>query len=295
MKITLTGATGFIGKALLQTLAEQGHVVRTAGRRAAPGVAFSRWESTSSVFPPAAVEATDVIVHLAGEPLARRWNEDVKRRILESRVDGTNAVVAAIGKASVQPRLLICASAIGYYGDRGEETLRESSAPGGGYLSEVCVSWESAARQAEAMGVRVVMLRTGIVLGKDGGALAQMLLPFRLGLGGRIGSGNQWMSWIHIDDIVGLVLHAIRTEEFRGPVNATAPNPVRNRDFTRELAAVLFRPALFPVPVFALRLLFGEMHQVILSSQRVMPAAALASGYRFRYTELAAALRAVTA
>jgi hypothetical protein len=230
------------------------------------------------------------LVHLTGEPVAQRWTPEVKQRIRSSRVDGTRNLVSALAKLSERPRVLVCASAIGYYGSRGDDLLTETSSPGGDFLAQVVVDWERAAGEAEALGIRVVPLRFGVVLGKDGGALPKMLPPFRLGLGGRLSSGQQWMSWIHVDDVIGLIRFALENSAVRGALNATALQPVTNAEFTRELAAALHRPAVFPVPGLALKLLFGEMAEVILGSQRVVPRAALSAGFRFEYPELRGAL-----
>ena len=241
---------------------------------------------------PAAVSGFDVVVHLAGESVVGRWTEGKKKAIRESRVQGTRNLAAALAQTEAKPLVLVCASAVGFYGDRGEEVLREESPGGQGFLPEVCRKWEEASRIAAGAGIRTVNIRIGLVLTAKGGALGNMLKPFKLGLGGRIGSGQQWWSWIHVDDIVGGIHHAIRTESLSGPVNLVAPNPVRNAEFTKVLASVLGRPAFFPVPEFALRLAFGEMAagELLLASQRVEPGKLLASGYTFRFRELRAAL-----
>lgn len=243
---------------------------------------------------PEALAAADAVIHLAGEPVAQRWSEQVKERIYSSRVDGTRYLVSILKTVPHRPRVLVCASAIGIYGSRGDEILTERSAPGEDFLATVVIDWEQAAQSAEALGVRVVNLRFGVVLGK-GGALAKMLPPFRFGVGGRIGSGQQWVSWIHIDDAVNLALFAMENDAVHGPMNITAPNPVTNLEFTRQLAAALHRPALFPVPPIALKLLYGEMAEAVLSSQRVIPAAAQSDGFRFLYPALAPALANVLA
>lgn len=296
MNITITGATGFIGGKLVEKLLAGGHQVHALGRKRSatlPGeVQFSEWNAGGE--PPAlSLAGCDALIHLAGEPVAQRWNDRVKQRIRGSRIDSTRHLVNALSTQSHRPGVFLCASAIGYYGPRGDEILTEASGPGNDFLARVTLDWEHAAALAEALGIRVVRLRTGVVLGKDGGALAKMLPPFRFGLGGRIGSGKQWMSWIHIDDLIHLILFAIATPSVSGPINGTAPKPVTNREFTNALGTALHRPAIMPVPGFALTLLFGEMAGAILASQRVIPGAALDAGFRFQYPELRAALAAI--
>ena len=275
MRVAITGAGGFIGRRLVRSLNADGHSVAVIGRdpRAL-----------------AAVEGAEAMVHLAGEPVAQRWTAAARRRIRSSRMEGTRRLVEAMRSLSRPPAILVCASAIGIYGPRGDEILTEQSRPGEGFLATVCIEWENEAERAADLGVRVVKLRSGIVLGPDGGALAKMLPVFRMGLGGRLGSGDQWMSWIHAGDLIALIRHAIDFPALRGPVNATAPNPVTNSVFTESLANALGRPALLPVPAFALRWLYGEMSEVLLASQRVVPAAAEAGGFRFRYPQLGLAL-----
>jgi len=228
-------------------------------------------------------------VHLAGENVAQRWTGDAKRRIRESRELGTRRLVCALARLPRRPSALVCASAIGYYGSRGDEILTESSAPGAGFLPEVCMAWEREAVAAEALGIRVVRVRIGILLDAGGGALQRMLPPFRLGVGGRLGDGRQWMSWIHRDDLSELFRLAVE-KPIRGPLNAVAPNPLANAGLTRELARAVHRPAVFPAPEFALRLMFGEMSEVLLSSQRVAPNAAASAGFVFRFPHLGPAL-----
>ncbi len=228
-------------------------------------------------------------MHLAGENVAQRWTGDAKRRIRESRELGTRRLVCALARLPRRPSALVCASAIGYYGSRGDEILTESSAPGAGFLPEVCMAWEREAVAAEALGIRVVRVRIGILLDAGGGALQRMLPPFRLGVGGRLGDGRQWMSWIHRDDLSELFRLAVE-KPIRGPLNAVAPNPLANAGFTRELARAVHRPAVFPAPEFALRLMFGEMSEVLLSSQRVAPNAAASAGFVFRFPHLGPAL-----
>ncbi len=274
MNITISGASGFIGRHLLKSLATAGHAPRALSRHAPPAESLRE---------------ADVVIHLAGEPIAQRWTVEAKRRIRESRVTGTRDLVEALATLPRRPQALICASAIGYYGSRGDEILTESSVPGSGFLPELCVAWEGEAQAAEAFGIRVVRMRTGVVLDAGGGALQRMLPPFRMGVGGRLGSGRQWMSWIHLEDLAGLFQFAVESR-VRAPLNGVAPYPVTNSDFTRELARALGRPAVFPVPGFALRLIFGEMADVLLASQRVAPAAAEAAGFRFRFPQLAPAL-----
>ena len=289
MNITLTGATGFIGQRLTARLRAGGHVLRALGRRAAPGIATTVWDGLGPA-PAAALEGAHAMVHLAGEPVAQRWNTAVKQRIRDSRVQGTRGLVDSLAKLDAKPEVLVCASAIGYYGSRGGELLTEVCPPGEGYLEDVCVEWEREADRAAALGIRVVKVRIGIVLGKEGGALAQMLPPFRMGVGGPLGGGRQWMSWIHADDLVAMIGFALEQREVAGVLNGVAPHPVTNSEFTRELARALHRPALFPVPAFALRALFGEMSRILLASQRVLPEAAQAAGFVFRYPELRGAL-----
>lgn len=295
MQILITGGTGFIGDRLIPRLTAAGNRIRLVGRKARlglpTGVEFKMWDAMSGPPPMEVLSGIDAVVHLAGEPVSQRWTPEIKRRIRESRVQGTRNLLEGLSRMEKKPEALVCASAIGYYGDRGEETLDETSPAGGGFLPQVCVAWEEEARKAEPLGIRTVTLRIGIVLGKEGGALRQMLLPFQAGVGGRLGSGQAWMSWIHVEDMVELIGFSLENQTLRGALNATAPNPVRNAEFTQVLAAVLRRPALFPVPEFVLKLLFGEMAGIILASQRVVPAAALAQGYAFRYPALSAALR----
>ena len=297
MKIVVTGGTGFIGQALCETLAARGDslvaLLRQPGSAGTlpPGTERIQWNSTAGPPPPRVFAGVDGVVHLAGESVARRWTPERKRRIRESRVAGTRHLVEALAALDERPRVLVSASAVGIYGDRGDETLTEESPPGGGFLAEVCAEWEEAAERAAALGVRVARLRIGVVLDAGGGALDQLLPPFTLGLGGPVGSGRQWMSWVHRADVVGLILHALDQPAAAGALNATAPEPLPNRDFARTLGAVLRRPALVPVPALALRLAFGEMATVLLGSQRVLPARTEASGYRFRFPALEPALR----
>jgi hypothetical protein len=293
VKITISGASGFIGRRLLKSLGGEGHTLQVLSRHAGtnmPGnVKVSVWDPAKAEPAGDALRDADAVIHLAGEPVAQRWNEDSKRRIRESRVAGTRNMVQALGRLGKPPAVLVCASAVGYYGSRGDEMLTEQSAPGSGYLAEVCQAWEAEAAKAETLGIRVVRVRIGVVLDGRGGALQRMLPPFRMGVGGRLGDGQQWMSWIHLEDLVGIFRFALESR-ISGPVNGVAPYPVINADFTRALGAAVHRPAIFPVPGFALRLLFGEMSEVLLGSQRVAAAAAEKAGYLFRFPQLGAAL-----
>ncbi len=293
MRITLTGATGFIGGHLVQALLSGGHQLSILTRTGRPGSNPRYFEWDNSCLPPAEALQADAIIHLAGESVAQRWTAEVKRQIRSSRVDVTRALVNGIAQAASKPEVLISASAIGIYGPRGDEILTEGSSAGSGFLEDVCIAWERESQRAAELGVRVVNPRLGIVLGPDGGALQKMVPPFRIGVGGRLGSGTQWMSWIHIDDVVGLLQFALERSEVSGPMNVTAPCPVKNADFTRDLASVLKRPAILPVPLFALKLLFGEMSSVLVSSQRVVPQAATKADYDFRYRKIRPALEQI--
>lgn len=293
MNIAISGASGLIGRRLLKVLAKDGHSLtvlsRHAGTNLAPGIRLAVWDAARGEPPVDAVREAGAVIHLAGAPVAQRWTAPVKREIRESRVVGTRNLVAALSKLARKPQVLICASAVGYYGSRGDEVLAESAAPGSDYLAEVCVAWEKEAQAAEALGIRVVRVRIGMVLDARGGALPRMLPPFKMGVGGKLGSGRHWMSWIHLDDLAALFQFAL-AKPLSGAVNGVAPNPVTNADFTRALAAAVHRPAIFPVPGFALRLLFGEMGDILLASQRVAPKAAESAGFTFRFPELAGAL-----
>jgi uncharacterized protein (TIGR01777 family) len=293
LNIAITGGSGLIGRRLIQLLASRGHALRVLSRRGGanfpPNVRLSVWDPEQGEPPDYALRDADAVVHLAGENVAQRWTGDAKRRIRESRELGTRRLVCALARLPRRPSALVCASAIGYYGSRGDEILTESSAPGAGFLPEVCMAWEREAVAAEALGIRVVRVRIGILLDAGGGALQRMLPPFRLGVGGRLGDGRQWMSWIHRDDLSELFRLAVE-KPIRGPLNAVAPNPLANAGFTRELARAVHRPAVFPAPEFALRLMFGEMSEVLLSSQRVAPNAAASAGFVFRFPHLGPAL-----
>lgn len=293
MKVVITGASGFIGRRLLKALSQRGHSLhvlsRHAGTNLPPGVGITVWDALKSPPPLDALRGADAVVHLAGEPVAQKWTSEAKRAIRESRVTGTHKIVESISNLEPKPAL-ICASAIGYYGSRGDATLDEDSPPGSGFLADVCVDWEREAFAARAAGARVAVIRTGIVLDPRGGALQRMLPPFRLGLGGPLGNGKQWMSWIHLEDLVGIYAFAVE-KEVSGALNGTAPNPVTNAEFTRELAGALHRPALFPVPKLPLKLAFGEMAGMLFDSQRVLPKHTQATDFEFRYPGLDGAMK----
>ncbi len=297
MRVFISGASGFLGQGLTGVLTAAGHEPVALVRRQARADEV-QWDPEQPL-DPAKLAACDAIGHLAGKNIAGRWTEKFKREVLESRVHGTRTLATAAAESfrrSGQPRVFVSASGIGYYGSRGDELLTEESAAGTGFLAEVSKQWEAASAPATDAGVRVVCLRIGVVLARDGGALKPLLLPFRLGLGGRIGSGKQYWSWIALDDVVGAMIVALENENLRGPVNAAAPSPVRNEEFVRALGRELHRPAIIPFPEFAVRGLLGEMGQeLLLTAARAAPQKLQAAGYRFRYRELAAALRAALA
>ena len=291
MRILMSGATGLIGSYLVPSLEKAAHGVSRLTRSPEPGSGDVGWDVNAGTIDSAALEGFDAVIHLAGENLFGRWTPEKKARIVESRENGTRLISESLAKLSSMPKVLVSASAIGYYGDRGDEMLEEDSSPGGSFLSEVCVKWEDATRPAADAGIRVVNTRFGIVLTPKGGALEKMMTPFRLGLGGRIGSGRQYMSWIAIDDLCSAVQHVIAHEEISGPVNFVSPNPVTNKDFTRALAGALSKPAIFSVPVVALKAVYGEMaDDTLLASQRVMPGKLTKSGFEFAYTSIDDAL-----
>ncbi|HXA49287.1 MAG TPA: TIGR01777 family oxidoreductase [Candidatus Acidoferrum sp.] len=293
MIIVVTGASGFIGRHLLKNFIIAGYEIRVLSRHAGtnlpPGIKLFAWDPLQGPPPEESLHDAGVVVHLAGEPVAQRWSDSVKQLIRDSRIVGTRNLVAGLKAMKRPPDALISSSAVGYYGSRGDEVLKESAGPSDTWLSEVCVEWEREAEAASGLGVRVVPVRTGLVLDPRGGALQQMLPPFRMGVAGKLGSGKQWMSWIHLADLASLFQFAVETP-VRGPMNGVAPYPVTNADFTQELAKVLHRPALISVPMAALKLLYGEMAEVLLSSQRAIPAAAEAAGFRFRFPQLGPAL-----
>ena len=295
MKILISGSSGLIGTAATTALKSDGHnvvhLVRPS-KTANPG--DIQWDPMRATVDVAGLEGTDVVIHLSGAGIADgRWTEERKQLLRSSRIDTTRVLVDSLSRLKQKPRLLIVASAIGYYGSRGDEILTESSTTGTDFLALVCRDWEAEASRAAERGIRTVMLRSGVVLSGKGGALPKMLPPFKLGVGGRLGSGQQWMSWIAIEDVVGIIRHTIAHEQVSGPVNVVAPSPVRNEEFTRLLAGMLHRPAIFPAPAFVLRLAMGEMADaVLLSSDRVKPEQMLAAGYKFRFEILEPALRA---
>jgi uncharacterized protein (TIGR01777 family) len=293
MKVLVTGARGLIGSALVPRLEAGGHEVVRLTRSQQRGSGEYHWDPAAGTIDEGALEGLDAVVHLAGESVAGRWTKSKKRRIRESRVKGTGLVSERIAGREDRPAVLVCASAIGIYGDRGEEPITERSTPGTGFLAEVVREWEGATAPASETGIRVVNLRFGIVQSADGGALATMLPIFRLGLGGRLGSGRQYVSWVAIDDVVGTIQHALTADSLSGPVNVVAPAPVTNAEYARTLGRVLGRPALVPAPGFTVRLVLGEFAQEVLGGQRVVPERLGGSGYAFRCAELEPALRHV--
>jgi len=293
VKFIISGGTGFIGRRLVDSLRQDGHYVAIWSRKPRTekrsGVEVFHWDPLEGEPTEDSLSGFDVVVHLAGEPVAQRWDDDVKRKIRDSRVLGTHRLVSAISKLKHRPKALICSSATGYYGSRGDELLDENSGPGTGFLAQACIGWEKWADAAVPLGLRVAKIRTGIVLGKDGGALAKMLPAFRLFAGGELGSGKQWMPWIHVDDLVAMFLFAIEGSA-AGALNGTAPNPVTNKEFTAKLGKVLRRPTFFRIPEFALQGLYGEMAEVLLTGQRVIPVAAQSLGFQWKYPGLEEAL-----
>jgi uncharacterized protein (TIGR01777 family) len=296
MRILVTGATGLIGAKLTGVLENDGHTVIALTRRASIDRQVSiTWDPESGKLDPNEIEGFDAVIHLAGENIGGgRWTDARKARILNSRVNGTRLLCDAIEKLQSPPKVLISSSAIGYYGDRGDALLNEASGPGSGFLPDVCVAWEKATESAATCGVRVVLLRTGIVQTPEGGSLQRMLLPFKLGIGGKFGNGKQWWSWIGIEDVTNVIQFALMNEKLAGPVNLVAPHPVTNDEFTKILARVLKRPAITPIPQFALKLLLGEMADGLLfSSARVEPKRLSEAGYQFHQTELEPTLRSL--
>ncbi len=302
MRVFVTGGTGLVGSRLVGRLLERGDAATVLTRR--PAAARERFQDKCNIVEgdpvqrgdwSGAVADCDAVIHLAGEPIfGARWNDDFRARLRESRVRSTENIVEALGRAprtaEGRPKVLVNASAIGYYGPHGDEELTEDRPPGDDFLARLTVDWEQAARRAEGFGARLVLVRIGVVLDKAGGALARMLTPFKLGIGGPIGSGRQWMSWIHHADVVGILLLGLDNPEASGPLNGAAPNPVTNKEFSKALGRAVHRPALFPIPTFALRLRFGGVAEVLTTGQRVLPRRPLALGYKFRFPDLDAAL-----
>ena len=292
MKALITGGTGFIGRHLAKQLPDPVIAGRDKKKIQAllPDFEARSWNPAKPI-DPSFLTGVDTIFHLAGESIFKgRWNAAKKKRIRASRTEGTRRLVDAIADARTKPLVLISSSAVGIYGDRADDILHESSQTGTDFLARVCCQWEEEALRAEKYGVRVVLIRTGVVLGRDGGALAQMLPPFKFGLGGRLGSGNQYMSWIHRDDLCRIMIWAAENDQAHGPINGVAPTPVTNREFTRALAKAVARPAILPIPGFLLKLLLGEFATVLLSSQRVLPKALQKNGFRFHYPDISSAL-----
>ncbi len=296
MRVTVTGATGRIGAGLVAALKARGDEVTVLSRspdraRAALGTEAVAWRTEDEPAPAEALAGRDGVIHLAGEDVAQRWSDEAKRRIRTSRELGTRNLVAGLRAADPRPGVLVSASAVGWYGPRGDEPVDEDTPAAGDFLAEVCAVWEREAVAAEALGVRVVRVRTGVVLDKEGGALAKMLPFFRLGVGGPVAGGGQWMPWIHRDDLVALYLRALDDAAWTGAVNGTAPEPVTNKDFSRALGRALHRPAFAPVPGFAVRVLYGEMADIVVCGQRAVPKRTQALGFSFRHPQLDEALR----
>ncbi|MHB1539196.1 MAG: TIGR01777 family oxidoreductase [Solirubrobacteraceae bacterium] len=296
MKILLTGATGLVGRALAAKLHARGHELTVLSRdpvraQAALAVRAVAWNASAEPAPAEAIEGVDAVAHLAGAPIAQRWSAQAKLEIRESRIAGTRNLVAGIEAVAKRPSALVSSSAVGIYGARHEEPLDEEAPVGYGFLAETCAAWEAEANRASSLGLRVATIRTGVVLDGSGGALQKMLPPFRLGIGGPVAGGRQYVSWVHVEDVVGIFCTALEQESWSGPVNATAPEPVSNDELSRALGRALHRPALLPVPRFALTLLYGEMSEVVTTGQRVLPAKALVLGYEFEHPHLDEALR----
>ncbi|MDX6670828.1 MAG: uncharacterized protein QOI91_1191 [Solirubrobacteraceae bacterium] len=292
MRVTVTGATGLIGRRLVERLTARGDEVTVLSRRDLDDPHSVRWDPVSGAAPVEALSGRDAVVHLAGEPVAQRWTDEAKRRIRASREAGTRNLVEGLRAADPRPGVLVSSSAVGYYGPRGDEEVTETEPAGEDFLAGVTAVWEAEAARAEELGLRVVRVRTGIVLDREGGALAKMLTPFKLGAGGPVAGGKQWMPWIHADDVAGIYLAALDGENWSGPVNATAPDPVRNRDFSQALGRALHRPAIAPIPGIALHLLYGEMAEIVTTGQRAIPTRPVELGYTFAHTDLDEALRA---
>lgn len=294
MKILINGASGLIGSALQASFKEKGYELLFASRNPAKDEKHVQWDADTGFSDDdlERLEGLDAVIHLAGESISGlRWTEEKKKAIRDSRVIGTRTMIEAFDKLKKRPKVFISGSAVGFYGDRGSDEMTESSAAGKTFLSEVCKEWEAESRRAEDLGIRTVLLRTGIVLSKDGGALGTMLTPFKLGVGGVIGDGDQWMSWVSLVDVVEIINFALENENLRGAINVTSPNPVTNEVFTKTLGNVLYRPTFLPLPEFAVHMVFGEMGDaLLLDSTRVIPKRLADAGYKFKYPELRPAL-----
>ena len=300
MRVTVTGATGLIGRRIVARLRERGDDVTVLSRnpekaRDALGVEAAAWDAEGEPAPVDALADRDGVVHLAGEPVAQRWNGPAKRRIRDSREVGTRNLVEGLGAAEPRPRALVSASGMDYYGSRGDEEVTEDDPPADDFLAQVCVAWEGEAQRAEELGLRVARLRTGVVLAAEGGALEKMLPPFKLGVGGPVAGGRQWMPWIHLDDIAGMYVAALEDDRWSGPINAATPTPVTNREFSKALGRALHRPAVAPVPELALRVLYGEMAEIVTTGRRAIPKRALELGHAWEHPDLDEALRSALA
>lgn len=300
MKILITGASGLIGKALQKSFNDKGYDLLLASRSEARDAQHIHWNADTG-FEDAdlpRLEGLDAVIHLAGENIGGglRWSDEKKKAIRDSRVFGTRTMIEAFARLEKKPKVFIAGSAVGFYGDRGDDEMTETSSSGDTFLANVCKEWEAESRRAEDMGIRTVLLRTGIVLSKDGGALATMLTPFKLGVGGVVGSGKQWMSWVSLDDVVGIINFALENENLRGAVNVVGPNPATNEEFTKTLGSVLYRPTILPLPEFAVNLVFGEMGDaLLLDSAKVIPKRLTDTGFEFKFTNLEKALEAALA
>ena len=292
MKVLITGASGLIGSALQKSFAAKGCEMLLAGRGEPKSANEIQFEAETGFGEPERLDGIDVAINLAGEPISGRWTDEKKRKIRDSRVHGARTVVEALSQLKSKPKVLVSASGIGYYGDRGDDVMTEMSGAGDTFLANVCRDWEAEARRAEDLGIRTVLLRTGVVLSKDGGALAEMLTPFKFGVGGIIGSGKQWMSWIALEDIVSVYERAVEDETMRGAFNACSPDPVTNERFTKVMGSVLYRPTILPLPEFAVNFLFGEMGDaLLLDSTRATPKRLQDIGFEFKFTDLESALK----